>query len=98
MLIVLAKLVSKDGKKDKVVDIAKSLIDTTRAEKGCIDYNLYDPIDSENNLLFVEQWEGKEFLDSHLKQDHFKKFETDIEDLVESLDISIYSSEETELY
>ncbi|MDR2966482.1 MAG: antibiotic biosynthesis monooxygenase [Methanobacteriaceae archaeon] len=97
MLIVLAKVTSKDGMKNEIINEAKSLIDDTRAEKGCIDYNLYDPIVGENTLLFVEKWEGKEFLESHLKQDHFIKFESAIEDLTKDLKISVYSSEEIEL-
>ncbi len=98
MIIVLAKATSKDGMKNKILNEAKSLIDATRAENGCIEYNLYDPIDSEDTLLFVEKWKGKEFLGSHLKQDHFIKFGSDIEDyLAKDLDISVYSSEEIEL-
>ena len=98
MIIVLAKVISKDGMKNKIIDAAKPLIAATRAEKGCIDYNLYNPIDSENNLLFVEQWEEKEFLESHVQQDHFIKFGSAIEDyLAKDLEISVYSSEEIEL-
>jgi quinol monooxygenase YgiN len=98
MLIVLAKITSKDGMKDKIINETKTLIEATRAEKGCIEYNLYNPVDSENILLFVEKWEGKEFLESHIKQDHFLKFGSAIGDyLAKDLEISVYSSEEIEL-
>lgn len=98
MIIVLAKVTSKDGMEDKIINEAKTLIEATRAEKGCIEYNLYNPIDSENILLFVEKWETKEFLESHIKQDHFIKFGSAIEDyLAKDLDISVYLSEEIEL-
>jgi quinol monooxygenase YgiN len=97
MIIVLAKLTSKNGMKNKIIDETKSLIEATRAEKGCIDYNLYEPIDSENTLLFVEKWEGKEFLESHLKQTHFLKFDENIENFAKDLDISVYSSKEIEI-
>jgi len=98
MIIVLAKITSKDGMKDKIVGETKTLIEATRAEEGCIEYNLYDPVDGENILLFVEKWEGKEFLESHLQQDHFIKFGPAIGDyLAKDLEISVYSSEEIEL-
>lgn len=98
MIIVLAKITSKDGMKDKIIDETKTLIETTRAEEGCIEYNLYDPVGSENILLFVEKWDGKEFLESHVQQDHFIKFGSAIEDyLAKDLEISVYSSEEIEL-
>jgi len=98
MIIVLAKITSKDGMKDKIVGETKTLIEATRAEEGCIEYNLYSPVGDENILLFVEKWEGKEFLESHVQQDHFLKFGSAIEDyLAEDLEISVYSSEEIEL-
>ncbi|MCL2156774.1 MAG: antibiotic biosynthesis monooxygenase [Methanobrevibacter sp.] len=98
MIIVLAKITSKDGMKDKIISKTDSIIKATRAEDGCIEYNLYDPIDSKNNLLFVEKWEGKEFLQAHVQQDHFIKFGEDIgEFLAKDLEISVYSSEEIEL-
>jgi len=98
MIIVLAKITAKDGMKDKIIGETDTIIKATRAEKGCIEYNLYDPIDSENILLFVEKWEGKEFLQEHIQQDHFIKFGEAIGDfLAKDLEISVYSAEETEL-
>jgi len=98
MIIVLAKITSKDGMKDKILGETDTLITATRAEDGCIEYNLYEPVDSENVLLFVEKWEGKEFLEAHIQQDHFIKFGEAIGDyLAKDLEISVYSSEEIEL-
>ncbi len=98
MIIVLAKAIPKEGMKSKIIEEAEDLIIATCAENGCIEYNLYTPADEENSLLFVEKWEGKEYLDSHMNQPHFVGFGASIEKyLAKDLEISVYSSEEMSL-
>jgi len=98
MLIVLAKITAKNGMVNNILNESKAIIEATRGEEGCIEYNLYNPIDSENTLLFVEKWESKESLESHIKQQHFIDFGSAIENyLAKDLEISVYSSEEISL-
>jgi len=97
LIIVLAKLTPKENVASKIIDEAQALIKATREEEGCIGYNLYNPTDGDKTLLFVEQWEEKDHLKSHLQQTHFLDFESAIGDLAESLEIKVYSSEEIEL-
>lgn len=98
MITVFAKVTPKENMADNIINEAKNLIRATCEEEGCIEYNLYAPVNEKDNLLFVEKWADKEHLESHLKQPHFVKFGSDIEDyLAKDLDISVYSSEEIEL-
>lgn len=98
MIIVLAKIVAKEGMKNNIIKESKELIKKTRSEKGCVEYNLYDQLDEDNSLLFFEKWENKDCLTSHLNQVHFTKFGEAIEDyLAKELEISVYSSEPTNL-
>lgn len=98
MIIVLAKATAKKGMVKNIIDNSDSIIKNTRLEKGCIEYNLFNPIDSDNTLLFVEKWENENDLKSHLKQPHFLKFGSDIEDyLVKDLEITVFSADEINL-
>ncbi|WP_409199967.1 putative quinol monooxygenase [Methanobrevibacter sp. DSM 116169] len=98
MIIVLAKVSPKQGMKDSILEESKDLIEKTRAEKGCIEYNLFDSTDDDSSLLFVEKWENKDDLKSHLTQDHFINFGSNTKDfLAKDLEITVYSAEETEL-
>ena len=98
LIIVLAKIISKENMLNKIVDEAKPLIEATRAEEGCIDYNLYNLAEGDNTLLFVEKWDSEDSLKFHLKQAHFIEFGSAIEEyLATDLDISVYSSEAVEL-
>jgi quinol monooxygenase YgiN len=98
MIIVLAKATPKKNMKDMIIKESKDLIKATCEEKGCIEYNLHEPLGDEGTLLFVEKWENKDYLESHLEQNHFINFGLAIEDYLDKdLDISVYSSEEIEL-
>lgn len=97
MIIVIAKVKPKKGMKKNIIEKAENLIKSTRNELGCIEYGLYEPCD-DTGLVFIEKWENKDSLKSHLAQDHFIKFGEDTKKfLAEDLEISVYSSDEIEL-
>lgn len=97
MIIVFAKAVAKEGKKEKVLDIAENLIKNTRLEEGNIDYNLFENVEN-GAFQFIEQWKDIESLQEHLKADHFVKFGEESADcFVDDLAITVFESEETSL-
>ena len=98
MIIVLAKAVPKDEDAcEKIVEFAQDLIENTKKEEGNIDYNLYSNT-ADGTLLFVEQWESKEILGSHLQTEHFLRFGANIQDLVAAeLAIDVFDADAVEL-
>lgn len=98
MILVLAKAVPKDEDAcEKIVEFAQDLIENTRKEEGNIDYNLYSNT-ADGTLLFVEQWESKEILGSHLQTEHFIKFGANIQDLVAAeLAIDVFDADAVDL-
>jgi len=61
----------------------------TRAEKGCINYDLYVSADDPELLVFHENWESKADLDAHLTSALIEAFRAVAPDLLaESPDIS----------
>ena len=98
MILVLAKAIPKDEDAcEKIVEFAQDLIENTRKEEGNIDYNLYSNT-ADGTLLFVEQWESKEILGSHLQTEHFLRFGANIQDLVAAeLAIDVFDADAVEL-
>lgn len=76
MIVVTAKMKIKSGLKDEFIGEAQDLITATRAENGCISYNLYSDTDDQNDLVMLEFWEDLDSLDIHMESDHFKRFGT----------------------
>ena len=84
MIIVQAKAIPKNREsQNKIIEFAQDLIKKSKEESGNIDYNLLINTD-DDTLLFVEQWDSIEILNSHLKTEHFLNFGENIADLVVS--------------
>lgn len=95
MVIVMAKMKVKPGKKAEIFLFAQDLIKATRAEEKCISYELLDdPYDS-SCCIFVEKWVDKEALVQHLTTAHISEWrEKSVNLLAEKTTIQLYQSEE----
>ena len=74
MVYVIATLTVKSEMKAELFAAAKDCIAATRAEKGCISYDLFESTTDPDKLVFVEQWESAEHLPQHSKSDHMRAF------------------------
>lgn len=70
MIYVIATITIKPGTAAKVIEAAIPCIKGTRAEAGCISYDLNQAVEDENTLTFVERWKTREDLTLHFKQPH----------------------------
>lgn len=73
MIKVVAKSEVKKGEKDKVLGMLDEMIEKTRAEEGCISYELYEDVNNPNIITFIEEWENEESLNNHIKSEHFQR-------------------------
>lgn len=98
MIVVIAKMKVKMGRKAEVFSLAQDLIIATRTEKGCISYELLDDPYDVSSCVFVEQWTDKEALRQHLKTPHISAWRKESETLLsEKTTIQLYQAEETGL-
>lgn len=72
MIKVIAKSVIKEGQIENYLKEVDVLITETRKEEGCISYELFQDINSENIFFLIEEWESKEDLENHKLTDHIK--------------------------
>lgn len=73
MIKVIAKNFAKETKIEKVLELAKELIETTVKEDGCIKYEMYQDEKNPCVLIMIEEWETIETLNNHMSSEHFKK-------------------------
>jgi quinol monooxygenase YgiN len=71
-LIVAARIVAKPGKADALRQTLMGLIEPTRAEAGCIQYDLHEEQGKPGSFLFFEKWTSKQALDEHLATPYLK--------------------------
>lgn len=72
MIYLVATLTIKPGSLPDFIDAARTCIEATRQEPGCISYDLHQSQTDENTLVFVERWEDQASLDGHFNAEHFK--------------------------
>ncbi len=68
-----------------LVNVQKS---TKENDEGYIQYDLHKDLDDENSFTFIETWENEEFLDKHMKKEHFNLFIKSVDNKLEYLKIS----------
>ena len=74
LLTVIATLRAKPGQEAALKDQLTTLVGHTRAETGCISYDLNQSQDDPALFVFVEYWTGREALDQHRQTPHMRAF------------------------
>ena len=58
MIKVVAKFFPKEKKIDRVIELARELVEKTVLEEGCIKYEMYQDKKDPKVLLMLEEWES----------------------------------------
>lgn len=72
-ITLIARLKAKPGFESRLEEAAKSLIEPTRAEEGCIDYVLHRDLEDPTVYYFYENWRSQEDLDRHFQTPHIRR-------------------------
>ncbi len=87
-LTIVANIKAKADKVDLVKSELLKLIDITRAEKGCINYDLHQDNDNPTHFLFYENWESRELWQTHMGNQHLKEYMAATEGAVEDFTLN----------
>jgi quinol monooxygenase YgiN len=69
---VVATFQARPGRENELKAALTALVEPTRKEAGCINYDLHQSPDDPTNFLFHENWASKAHLDAHLQSAHLK--------------------------
>lgn len=73
-IVVTALMRAKDMQSAQVQDALLGLVEPTRAEPGCIVYELYRSSDQEGCFMFYECWHSRQALEEHLRKPYIRDF------------------------
>ncbi len=93
-LTVIATINARPGDEDQVLAGLRGLIAPTRAEHGCIRYDLHRDLESSTRFVFYETWESAAHLERHLDSDHIVRNRERIGNMIESLTLMRLEREE----
>jgi|ERR1035438_7431582 quinol monooxygenase YgiN len=71
-LTVTAQIKAKPGKESQVRQELLSLVDPSRTDDGCLNYDLHQALDNPAHFLFHENWTSEAHLERHLQKPELK--------------------------
>ena len=87
-LTIVARILAKVEYKELVQRELVKLIDITRAEEGCINYDLHQDNENPNLFLFYENWTSRDLWQQHMKNDHLAAYMKATEGAVEEFTLN----------
>lgn len=88
-LTVVAKLKAKEGCEERLGEMLQGLVEPTRAEKGCINYDLHRSHEEPGLFIFYENWESRPLWEDHMKSPHLVAFGEGQAAVIESWDLFV---------
>jgi quinol monooxygenase YgiN len=82
LLTVVAEMQAKPGKEEDLRRAVLALIEPTRREDGCVQYDLHVHSSNPTRFVFYENWTSREHLDRHAASTHLQKFRAVSADLL----------------
>ena len=73
-LTIVANIKANADKIDLVKAELLKLIDITRAEAGCINYDLHQDNENPAHFLFYENWESRDLWQTHMGAPHLNAY------------------------
>ena len=87
-LTIVAQILVKEEKRDFVKSELLKLIEPTRAEEGCINYDLHQDNENPNLFLFFENWTSRELWQAHINNTHIAEYRKITEGAIEKFSIN----------
>ena len=71
--------ISDSTLKQKAVETAVELVELSLHDRGCITYEAFSSLTSDNHIEIVETWQDEECLKEHMESNHFKRLVPELE-------------------
>lgn len=88
-LNIIATITVKPEFQEASNPIFKRLVTGSRAEPGCLRYELNQSIEDPNIYIVIERWQSQHAIDLHNTTAHFTEFVNFAKDHVDGLSISV---------
>ena len=82
-LTVIAKVKAKKGAEEKLHEECRKLIEPTRAEEGCLNYDMHRSVEDSGTFMFYENWASRPLWERHMESPHLTAFSANSEGLTE---------------
>ncbi|SDF34839.1 putative quinol monooxygenase [Phytopseudomonas seleniipraecipitans] len=84
-LTLVATITALSGQTDAVEAGLRQLVSASRAEAGCLQYDLHRHQDDANVFVMIEQWQDSAALAFHQGTDHYRHFKATCGDALQGV-------------
>ncbi|MEM7733187.1 MAG: putative quinol monooxygenase [Pseudomonadota bacterium] len=74
-LTITGNVIAKEDQIDFVKAELEKLIAPTRAEEGCLQYDLHQDNEDPKYFMFYENWQNRDLWQTHMNNAHLKAFQ-----------------------
>ena len=71
--------VAKEESIEELKALLTTMVDASRAEEGCLLYNIYQMQDKPTTFVVIETWESDTALDGHKQSAHYAHYKSNFE-------------------
>jgi quinol monooxygenase YgiN len=82
-IVLIARLKVKPDSVESAKREALAIVEDSRGETGCINYDFHQGIDDETVFVWHETWADKAAIEAHGASEHFRNFSEQIKDLID---------------
>lgn len=83
MLTIVAHITARPDKVEFVKAELMKLVDITRCEAGCVQYDLHQDNERPAHFMFFENWDSRELWQRHMAAPHIHKMKAATEGAIE---------------
>mgnify|MGYP001148832355 CR=1 FL=1 len=87
-LTIVARIEARKDSIDLVKSALLKLIEPTRKEQGCLQYDLHQDNDNPAVFLFYEIWANRELWQAHMNNQNLKAFVEETDGAIEDLTVN----------
>jgi quinol monooxygenase YgiN len=88
---VAVRMRARPGNEERVRQELLALLEPTRSEPGCINYDMHESPSEPGLFFFYENWTSQELLDKHLAAPHITRWIAAAADLLaEPMELSLW--------
>jgi quinol monooxygenase YgiN len=82
-IVLIARLKVKSESVEKAKRAALTIVEDSRAEAGCLNYDFHQAINDPSIFVWHETWANQAAIEEHGQSTHFKEFSKAIENIIE---------------
>jgi len=71
--------VAHEDKIEELKALLEAMVEASRAEEGCLLYNIYQTDNDPKTFVVIETWESNAALDGHKNSAHYKHYKANFE-------------------